>query len=246
MKEYLIYIFETKIYITHLMELIAAVAGSIFLTKTNRENSDYKIFVRFLWSVLLIDILGGYAALAYFSNYELFGFIKGTPFVRNEWYFNIVEVYFILIYTYLFRSQLSGRRMKYLLKWSMMGYLIIAVLNMYLSDDFFTGDLMLNDMLGAFLIVLSVFFYFFDMMISDKVLTFYKNLFFYVAIGVTISYLVRVPISIYGAYFNERNDAFLELFYDLVRYTNIFMYSMFAMGFYMDYRYRKKWLLQNT
>ncbi|WP_156888609.1 hypothetical protein [Christiangramia echinicola] len=228
------------------MELIAAVAGSIFLTKTNRENSDYKIFVRFLWSVLLIDILGGYAALAYFSNYELFGFIKGTPFVRNEWYFNIVEVYFILIYTYLFRSQLSGRRMKYLLKWSMMGYLIIAVLNMYLSDDFFTGDLMLNDMLGAFLIVLSVFFYFFDMMISDKVLTFYKNLFFYVAIGVTISYLVRVPISIYGAYFNERNDAFLELFYDLVRYTNIFMYSMFAMGFYMDYRYRKKWLLQNT
>lgn len=228
------------------MELIAAVAGSIFLTKTNRENSDYKIFVRFLWSVLLIDILGGYAALAYFSNYELFGFIKGTPFVRNEWYFNIVEVYFILVYTYLFRSQLSGRRMKYLLKWSMMGYLIIAVLNMYLSDDFFTGDLMLNDMLGAFLIVLSVFFYFFDMMISDKVLTFYKNLFFYVAIGVTISYLVRVPISIYGAYFNERNDAFLELFYDLVRYTNIFMYSMFAMGFYMDYRYRKKWLLQNT
>ncbi|SDS22041.1 hypothetical protein [Christiangramia echinicola] len=246
MKEYLIYIFETKIYITHLMELIAAVAGSIFLTKTNRENSDYKIFVRFLWSVLLIDILGGYAALAYFSNYELFGFIKGTPFVRNEWYFNIVEVYFILIYTYLFRSQLSGRRMKNLLKWSIVGYLIIAVLNMYLSDDFFTGDLMLNDMLGAFLIVLSVFFYFFDMMISDKVLTFYKNLFFYVAIGVTISYLVRVPISIYGAYFNERNDAFLELFYDLVRYTNIFMYSMFAMGFYMDYRYRKKWLLQNT
>lgn len=228
------------------MELIAAVAGSIFLTKTNRENSDYKIFVRFLWSVLLIDILGGYAALAYFSNYELFGFIKGTPFVRNEWYFNIVEVYFILIYTYLFRSQLSGSRMKYLLKWSMIGYLIIAVLNMYLSDDFFTGDLMLNDMFGAFLIVLSVFFYFFDMMISDKVLTFYKNLFFYVAIGVTISYLVRVPISIYGAYFNERNDAFLELFYDLVRYTNIFMYSMFAMGFYMDYRYRKKWLLQNT
>lgn len=228
------------------MELIAAVAGSIFLTKTNRENSDYKIFVRFLWSVLLIDILGGYAALAYFSNYELFGFIKGTPFVRNEWYFNIVEVYFILVYTYLFRSQLSGRRMKYLLKWSMIGYLIISVLNMYLSDDFFTGDLMLNDMLGAFLIVLSVFFYFFDMMISDKVLTFYKNLFFYVAIGVTISYLVRVPISIYGAYFNERNDAFLELFYDLVRYTNIFMYSMFAMGFYMDYRYRKKWLLQNT
>ncbi|HKJ47538.1 MAG TPA: hypothetical protein VJ973_00525 [Christiangramia sp.] len=228
------------------MELIAALAGSIFLKRTESKDLSQKIFVRFLWSVLIIDILGGYSALAYFNNYEFFWFLKGTPFARNEWYFNIAEIYFICVYTYLFWKQLFEGKMRRLLKWLMIGYLVIAFLNISMNDNFLRGDLMLNDMLGAFLIVFSVFLYLFDMMISEKVLSFYKSLFFYVAIGVTIAYLVRVPISIYGAFVNERNDAFLELFYALIRYTNIFMYSMFVLGFYMEYKNSKRPILNNT
>lgn len=238
MEDFLTFIFEKKIYVTYVMELIAALAGSLFLYSSKIGRSDYRLFVRFLWSVLIIDVMGGYAALAYFDNYEHFGFLKDTLFVRNEWYYNIAEVYFISIYTFLIREQLSGLKSRHLLKWSIIVYIVLSIINMFLNGNFFTGDMMLNDMVGAFLILFSVFLYFFEMMMSEKVLSFYKKLFFYVAISISISYLIRVPISIYEAYVTESNENFLELFYALVRYSNIFMYSMFTFGFYIDYRHR--------
>ncbi|MCH4823707.1 hypothetical protein ML462_11050 [Gramella lutea] len=240
MENYLAFIFDNKIYVTYLMEFIAALAGSLFLYKSVSVRKDVLIFVRFLWSVLIIDILGGYAALAYFDNYEHFVFLKDTVFVRNEWYYNIAEVYFICVYTYLLREQLSGKKPRNVLKWCIYGYIIFSVLNMFRSENFFNGDMMFNDIVGTFIILLAVFLYFYEMMISDKVLSFYRKLFFYVAVSISISYLVRVPISIYGAYVTEKNTEFLELFYDLIRYSNVYMYSFFAIGFYIYYRNSKK------
>ncbi|MDX1700018.1 MAG: hypothetical protein R3250_05330 [Melioribacteraceae bacterium] len=211
----------------------------IYIHKIKSRKRDHRLFVKFLWSVLVIDLLGNYAGLAYFDNYELFGFLEGTPFVRNIWYYNIVEVYFIGFYTYILRRQLSGPKIKNLIKWFAFIYVFLAVLNMFFFGNLFEGDLILNDMAGAFLIVLSVFAYFYEMMLSDKVLSFYKSLFFYVAIGVSISYLTIIPINIYDDFITQQNEVFLEVFYTVVRYANIFMYSMFTLGFIMDYRYRR-------
>lgn len=240
MQDFLYFLFEKKIYVTFLMELLAALAGSIYLFYSKSNKKSYRLFVIFLWSVLIIDLMGTYSGLAYFDNYVHFGFLKGTPFVRNIWYYNIAEVYFICFYTNLFRKQLSGIKTRFLLKWVIISYLIFAVLNMFLSGKFFTGDLIISDIIGAFMIVSSVFLYFFDMMISDKVLNFYKDLFFFVAVGVSISYLSIIPINIYDSFISYQNEELLELFYTVMRYSNIFMYSMFVIGFYLDYRYKQK------
>lgn len=240
MQDFLYFLFEKKIYITYIMELLAALAGSFYLFYSKPKNKNNRMFVIFLWSVLIIDILGGYTGLAYFNDYEYFAFIEGTPFERNTWYYNVAEVYFICFYTNLFRKQLSGIKKRFLLKWLIISYLIFAILNMVLSGEFFNGDLIINDIVGAFMIVTSVFLYFFDMMISDKVLNFYKDLFFFVAVGVSISYLSIIPINIYDSFISYQNEELLELFYTVMRYSNIFMYSMFVLGFYFDYRYKQK------
>lgn len=246
MKEWLIYVFESKIYVTYVMELLAALAGSIYLHLSSKKEKEYLFFVKFLWSVLFIDIMGGYAGLAYFDNYEHFQFLKGTPFVRNEWYFNIAQVYFICVYTYLLQKKLSLIKLKFILKWSIALYIVFSLINMYLSDDFFENEVTINYIVGAFMILFSVFFYFFDMMISNKVLSFYKDLFFYVAVAIAISFLVRVPISIYTEFITQENPEFIQVFHAVVRYSNIFMYLLFTYGFYMDYRYRKILQLEKT
>ena len=243
MKEWLIYIYESKVYVTLLMEFLAALSGSLFLYFSEGKRNKYRLFVNFLWSVLIIDFVGGYAGLAYFDNYEHFEFLKGTPFVRNEWYFNIAQVYFRIFYIYFLREEISSSKLRRILKWGAISYVIFAVINMYLSEDFYENDVIINNIVGAFLILLAVFFYFFDLMMSDKVLSFYKNLIFYVAVGISISYLVRVPISIYNEYFTQGNPEFNQVFRSVVRYSNIFMYSMFIIGFFMHYRYRKTLVL---
>lgn len=246
MAEWFNYLLESKIYINYLMEFVAALAGSIYLLRSNSNQKDLKFFVKFLWSVLIIDLIGNYAGLAYFSNYEILPFIEGSPIARNFWYYNIMEVYFICFYTNLFRRQLANTKMKRILKWLIFFYIFFAVSNMILSGEFFEGDLIINDMMGAFMIILSIFAYFFEMMMSDKVLYFYKSLFFYMAIGISISYLTIIPINIYDAFITIQNTEFLEVFYAVIRYANIFMYSMFALGFFMEYRSRQSLILQRS
>ncbi len=249
MKEWLLYTFESKIYVTHLMELLAALAGSIYIYLSKDKKNDHRIFVRFLWSVLLIDIVGGYAGLAYFDNYEHFQFLKGTPFVRNNWYFNIAEVYFISFYSFFLLRKMSSAPFRKILKRTIILYIIFAIINMYLADDFFGNDVVINYIVGAFLILSTVFLYFFDMMMSDEVLSFYKKLTFYIAVGISISFLVRVPISIYNEFITVENVEFNNVFFTVIRYSNVFMYTMFALGFYMNYKYqqnRSNLMLQNT
>ena len=222
------------------MEFLAAIAGSIYIYKSKTKRKDQELFVKFLWSVLIIDLIGNYAGIAYFDNYKHFPFLDGTPFVRNIWYYNIVEVYFIVFYTFIIREQLSGNKIRKLIKWIAFIYIFLSILNMVFSGNFFEGDLIINDIAGAFLIVLSVFAYFYEMMLSNKVLRFYKNLFFYVAAGISIAYLIIIPINIYDDFITLENDKFLQVFYAVVRYANIFMYSMFILGFIMDYKYRNR------
>lgn len=226
------------------MEFLAAFSGSLYLHFSYNKSKWHKLFVKFLWSVLIIDILGGYAGLAYFDNYEHFEFLKGTPFVRNEWYFNIAQVYFTCFYVYFLREGVESFQLRKVLKWSTIFYIVFAVINMYLSDDFYNNDVIINNIVGAFLILLAVFFYFFDMMLSARVLSFYKQLIFYMAVGVAISYLIRVPISIYNKFFAAGNTEFNEVFRAVVMYSNIFLYSLFCIGFYMEYKYSRKQKLQ--
>ena len=239
MKEWLFYILENKVYVNYVMELLAAIAGSIYIYKSVTKSKNQELFVKFLWSVLIIDLIGNYAGIAYFDNYEHFAFIEGTVFVRNIWYYNLVEVYFIVFYTFIMREQLSGAKIRKLIKWIAAIYILLAILNMVFSGNFFEGDLIINDIAGAFLIVLSVFAYFYEMMLSNKVLRFYKNLFFYVASGISIAYLIIIPINIYDDFITRENKEFIQVFYAVVRYANIFMYSMFILGFMMDHKYGK-------
>lgn len=246
MEEWLLYNFESKVYVTHLMELLAALAGSLYLYFSKGKRKEHRLFVKFLWSVLVIDVLGGYAGLAYFDNYEHFQFLKGTPFVRNVWYFNIAEVYFICSYVYFLRKKISSIFFRKILKGTIVLYIIFAVINMVLSDDFFKNYIIINYLVGALIILSTVLLYFYDMMLSDEVLSFYRKLTFYIAIGISISFLVKTPISIYNRFFASENADFIEVFLVVIRYSNIFMYSMFALGFYMEYKYRPSLQLQNS
>lgn len=239
MEEFFQYVFNEKIYINFLMEFIAALAGSIYLLKVEHPIKDSRLFVYFLWSVYIIDSLGTYTGIAYFSNYEMLSFVKNTPFQYNQWYYNIANIYFFVCYLYFIRNQIQLIRYRTILKWCIVAYLILAVFNLFLSGDFFVKYITANFLGGVFLCFFAVFLYFYDMLMSDYLLYFYRNLFFYVILGIIIQVLVTAPINIYDEFVTWENVLFTDVFRAVLQYANIFMYSMFAFGFLMDYRYRK-------
>lgn len=240
MQDYFHFLIDRKIYITWLVELISALVGSFYLWKTEKPSKLIRQFVWFLWSVFIIDVLGGYSPWAYFDNYETFPFLKGSLIERNFWWFNLGKVYFILAYCYFLKEKIRNKKARLYIKWVMVAFLGFAVYSMIFSGYFFTSYITRIFLVGTFLILGVAFVYFYDIMIGDRLFSFHKNLFTYVAIGLIVWYLVIPPIEIYVDYFLQGNDFYINVFASVLRYANIFLYSMFALGFLVQYKNHKE------
>ena len=96
------------------------------------------------------------------------------------------------------------------------------------------------EMAGTALILLSSGLYFMELLQSDRILGFGYYFRFYVALGASIFYLIFVPIEIYSLFITEQNPAYIKFHAAVLRYIAIFMYGMFSIAFYMDYRGKMK------
>lgn len=225
------YYLKYNIYITHIFELLAALAGSYYITKSKNTAFRFKFFAWYLWFVLIADIVGIYAVWNYFDNYQTFPWLQDSPFARNEWYFNCLIVISYLVQSLMFIDSLIASKMKSVLKAATLFYLIFGVIEILFIGDVFKEYIIINIFLGTLLLLSSIAVYFQQLLKSDKILYFSKDLLFYIAIGVVIWNLCVTPIYIYDDYFNSENEEFILLYAAILRYCNIFMYSAFAVGF---------------
>lgn len=220
------------------MEFLAAFTGSLYLWRNKFSSRKEKLFVIFLWSVLFIDVFGSYSLWAFFDNYETLPFLKNSIFVRNIWYYNLAQVYFTVCYAGFMQSEIENSKIAATLRLAIHFFIIYSLMVIAWSEDLFLVYITPIFLVGTLLILLSVFLYFIDLLRSEKILVFYKNLFFYVFIGVLIHYLVVQPVTIYSVYFNEDNPEYVNLFAAILRLANIFMYGMFILGFAVNYVYK--------
>ncbi len=231
MNELFEFYIEKKIYVTFLMEFLAAFTGSIFLVLHPKVAKNKRFFVYFLWSVFIIDVLGGYSLWAYFDNYQTASFLKDSPFSRNTWYFNLAQIYFILCYSYFIQSEILNPKLKTFIRRGTGIYLIYSIGLILLGSDIFQAYNVPILLVGAIWISVSVGVYLYDLLTSDKILNFKRNLFFYVFTGILIYFLIVQPINIYSVYFLEANPDFINLFASVLRYANVFLYGMYVIGF---------------
>jgi len=225
------YYLKYKIYITHIFELIAALAGSYYLFKNEHTPRRFKYFAWYLWFVLIADIFGFYAVWNYFDDYQTFPWLKDSLFARNEWFINCLIVISYVVEGLIFIDSLNASKIKRLLKAATLFYLIFGVVEILFIGDVFKEYIITNIFLGTLLLLSSIAVYFQQLLKSDKILYFSKDLLFYIAIGVVIWNLCVIPIYIYDNYFTTQNEDFILLYAAILRYCNIFMYTTFAVGF---------------
>lgn len=175
--------------------------------------------------------MGGYSLWAYFDNYQTTPFLKESPFSRNSWYFNLAQIYFILCYSYFIQSEILNPKFKTFIKRGAGLYLIYSIVLILLGSDIFQAYNVPILLVGAIWISVSVGIYLYDLLTSDKILHFKRNLFFYVFTGILIYFLIVQPINIYSIYFLKANPDFINLFTSVLRYANVFLYGMYVIGF---------------
>lgn len=223
------------------LEFIAAISGSYYLNKNLKINTANRFLVYFLWLTFFFDLIGSYSPIAYFSNYEYFGFICDTGvFEYNYWWFNIFMLISYSFFVYYFTSFLMKSKIKQRMKLMILFYLIIGIGNLIFSDIFFNGYSIFSSTSGTLIVLFSIFIFFFDLLKRDIVLSLKKHLPIYIAVGVLVYNLTVTPTDIFSQYFEPENDLYVKLSGFITIGANIIMYTTFIIGFLVCAKNKKE------
>jgi hypothetical protein len=222
-------------WIINFFELVAATTGLYFVF--HRElNLPEKIFVAYLWLIVLVESYGLITVVAYFSDYEWFSFLKDTFFRRNEWAYNIyyaIHVFFMCWYFYWYLKDKWSRNLMLFL--GSLGFIISLVFMFkYEPRDVYFSPI-LNATKSIFILTGSLL-SMIDILKSDKLLNLKSYFPFYVSIGNIFFILITTPIMIYGSYYTLQNPFFVEFKGWVYLVVNVLLYSLFSLAFVLCYR----------
>ncbi|HLV15181.1 MAG TPA: hypothetical protein VKY41_08375 [Xanthomarina sp.] len=218
--------------ITRFFEILAVVTGLWYFKKYRETSAKY--FIYFLVYAFLVDFIGAYPD--HFNNFKFLNkfqtLIQGTKYQYNVWWFTLFwDIGAVLFFAFYYHNILKSTLFKNMVK--MLSFLFIGYTVYYLMfhwNDLFIKTLPVICILGGVIILLCVILYFIEMLLSDKVITFYKSLNFYISVAIFIWWLIVTPIVFYDIYNSTADWNFVFLKWQIYLFANIFMYSTFSVG----------------
>ena len=213
-------------FITHSVEIMSVIVGIILFK--NYKNTPVKYFIFFLIYLSIGDFIGSYTQ--YIHNDGFLSFLKETRFERNYWWFTLFwKVLAILFFTFYYNKILKKARFKKIIRFSGYLFFLFSVSYIVLNfDDYFNSSLTIIGIIGAFIILLCSGLYFLEILLSDRILLFYKSINFYISFTIFIWWLITTPLVFFEDYNNVSDWDFVFLKWQIKLFANIFMYSTFT------------------
>ncbi|GAA4272577.1 hypothetical protein GCM10022258_18710 [Aquimarina gracilis] len=212
-----------------IFELMAAIVGSFYIKKY-REDKPSRYFVYFLWLTFFIELFGVLPALMYYGGF--FPFLKGTFLEENHWLYNIFFIFNFSFYVYYFYLNYKVKDFKLFMKILTILYVITSIINLIFTDIYFVGVSAYTYIVGTIVLFIGGILYLYEMLQSDKILTFYKTIPFYVAVGAIIFHLAVTPLFIYSQYYDvDRSPYFVDVRKIILNSAIIFLYTCYTIGF---------------
>lgn len=218
--------------LTYSVETMAALTG-IFLFRRYR-NSEAKYFIYFLVYLTIGDFAHMYTWLVYPD--KLLSFLLGSLIEKNYWWSTLFwRIGAIMFFAFYYHKILKTQSFKKVIKYTSTGFISFSFGYILLNwKAFFISYFPIISILGATIVFLCTVFYFIETLQSDRVLTFYKSLNFYISVGIFIWWLIITPLVFYDHYtayevlVYERDWDYIKLRRLLYLSVNIFMYSTFT------------------
>lgn len=212
--------------ITFCVEILSAVTGLVLYNKYKPTAAKY--FIYFLVYLSVCDFLNTY--VHYIKNDGFLSFLEGSVFTRNFWWTTLYwEIGAILFFAFYYYGILITERFKKIVRYSTYVFLIFSIIYIVLNwDDYFIRFFPVIGVLGAVIIFLCTAFYFFEILNSEKILTFYKSINFYISAAIFIWWLITTPLIFYDIYNSNKDWNFIFLKWQIYLFANITMYLTFT------------------
>lgn len=213
-------------WIGHVIEAIPALLG-VFLFSKFRKPEKYFIF--FLVCLAIFDALNLYR---YFVKPDkILSFLIGTIIEKNYWWSALYwKIGAILFFSFYYLKILRYELFKLIIRYSSYTFLIFCIIYIAFNwNAFLNSYIPIIDIVGAIIIFLCSMFYFIEILQSDKILIFYRDINFYISAAIFIWWLIITPVVFYDVYMVSSKDKnYLQIRRMIYIFANIFMYSTFT------------------
>jgi hypothetical protein len=208
------------------IELLAALVGTIFYYKYKHTYLKYFLFL--LWYIFLSEFFVGYIRD---NKIDFFLHYSKTGIIYTHWVYNILDTISFLVYYYIYyKSMSSNEKYKNWIKKFAIAYIVISILNWSFIQNFFEELQSYLFIIGAIFLIIAILFYFIELLKSEKILVFHKNLLFWISIGLLLYYTGNIPFAAELNGYALIPGGIHKLFL-IVNILAIIMYLLFTFGF---------------
>lgn len=199
------------LYVYPFIYLVTIIFGFIYYSKY-KQKLALKFFLGFLIYSLFTEIVGNYCGRILAMN---------TFYIYNMW--NIVNHIFYMLF---FLSMIKGSFNRIFLKWLLIIYVFIVLIDVIFIENFISNGLINVIIIGSLFTVISVMFFFIELLNSDEVFEVNKSLNFWISIGVLMFNIGFIPIIIIAEFIS-----YSGVFKYITLSLNIIMNLCFITGF---------------
>jgi hypothetical protein len=199
--------------ILNFLELTAFIIGLLNYKKI--QQSYYKLFVYLLGFIFLSEMVGKFLK------------INGKGDWNNIWYGLFVIPTTFISYYVLFAKKNNNKIYLYFSILVLLTSLFIEEFILNHKNYYFTS---MSYMIGSILLLLSIFNYFYSLLKGDSILTFKKDPFFWISVGILLFYLPTFPFYGFNNYLKGVNMKFYLNYYYFAIVLNCIMYICFSIG----------------
>lgn len=214
------FLYKATIYV----EILTAIVASIYFYKY--KNSQLKYFLLFLWYIVINESIGKYyidvIGRQFFEIYNIYVFIK----------FNFLF--------FIYWSFLRKKKYKRLTKVFAILFTIVYAIDVTYLENFSQELMSYSFMIGSSFLIIVIFFYYIEILNSEKVFNITKDILFWISLGVLLFNLGNIPWFIVRKYF-------LQIFIDntsiLIVLSRCLLYILnfcFIIGFIWGHKIQKQ------
>ncbi len=213
----------------YLLKGFSLIAGLYFLLH-NPKDKTTRFFVAFLALIFFVDIVGYIPRLIKYN--ESLYFLKNTFLQNDYWLYNPFIIIGFSMYAWYFRLDLKSKLRKRIIVLAIILLNIVGYAHLFYDRIFFTAHSKLVFLMGLLVIVMSISFYYYELLKSDRILMINKSVKMYISIGYLFYNLICMPVWIYSdKYYNHLNPNFAALYSFTISLAHILIYGIYIFAF---------------
>ncbi|MBL4724223.1 MAG: hypothetical protein JKY73_02275 [Lutibacter sp.] len=165
--------------------------------------------------------------VAYSFLTELTGIIIGLiTRVRSQYLSNIWILVNVFFYLFFFLSRLKHKLRRNILKGLLLFFLVYSIIEVLFFGDFLNIFMIRNAIVGSLFIMISVLLFFYELLMSDKILNLKESMFYWIGLGVLLFNVGFIPAFVISEFIS------FGYAYRIITFTlNLFMAGCFITGF---------------